>query len=59
MVAYTANHFNHTGVAANLRKYDGVALEAQVPPTADPQLSGCVLLPGQTFHRTTSWQFDY
>ncbi|KRK34610.1 aldose epimerase family protein [Loigolactobacillus bifermentans] len=59
VVAYTANHFNHTGVAANLGQYDGVALEAQVPPTADPQLSGCVLLPGQTFHRTTSWQFDY
>jgi aldose 1-epimerase len=59
VVVYTANHFNHTGVAANLGQYDGVALEAQVPPTADPTLGSCVLLPGQTFNRTTSWQFDY
>lgn len=59
VVVYTANHFNHTGVAANLGPYAGVALEAQLAPTTDPQMGSCVLLPGQQFHRTTSWHFDY
>lgn len=45
IVVYTGNHFDHSGVAANLGQYVGVALEAQVPPTADPTLPGwCWLL---------------
>ncbi|WP_262316342.1 aldose epimerase family protein [Lacticaseibacillus parakribbianus] len=59
IVVYTANHFDHTGVAANLGRYSGVALEAQFPPTADPTLNAIVLVPGAAFDATTSWTFGY
>ncbi|WP_225046806.1 aldose epimerase family protein [Lacticaseibacillus kribbianus] len=59
VVVYTANHFDHTGVAANLGRYSGVALEAQFPPTADPTLNAIVLTPGEPFEAETSWTFGY
>ena len=59
IVVYTANHFNHTGVAANIGQYDGVALEAQFPPTADKTLNAITLLPGEAFNAETSWHIEY
>ncbi|WP_179396317.1 aldose epimerase family protein [Lacticaseibacillus absianus] len=59
VVVYTANHFDHTGYARDLGRYDGVALEAQFPPSADPSLSPILLMPGEHFNAQTSWQFGY
>lgn len=59
IVVYTANHFNHSGYANNIGQYDGVALEAQLPPTDDPMLQSITLLPGERFESETSWHMDY
>lgn len=59
IIVYTANHFNHTGVAHNIGRYDGVALEAQVPPSRDPTLQAITLLPQEPFNRLVTWQFEY
>lgn len=59
IVVYTANHFNHSGVADNLGQYDGIALEAQIPPQENDHLGPFVLLPGEKFKRLIDWQFTY
>lgn len=59
IVVYTGNHFDHTGVASNIGQYDGVALEAQFPPSADPTLQAITLLPGEHFEAETSWHMDF
>ncbi|MFC6176144.1 aldose epimerase family protein [Companilactobacillus huachuanensis] len=59
VVTYTGNHFNHTGYAKNLGQYCGIALEAQIPPSATHDLSSIVLTPADTFHREVTWGFDY
>lgn len=59
VVVYTANHFNHTGVAAHLGKYDGVTLEAQFPPASGSDLSAITMMPNQQFETWTSWHFVY
>lgn len=59
IVVYTANHFKHKGYAANIGRYDGVALEAQFPPSADRRLCPITLLPGKEFNAQTSWHLDF
>lgn len=59
VVVYTANHFKHKGYAANIGRYDGVALEAQFPPSADRRLCPITLLPGREFNAQTSWHMDF
>lgn len=59
IVVYTANHFDHSGIAHHIGQYDGVALEAQVPPQEDPALTSLVLMPNEHFDRWIHWQFDY
>lgn len=59
IVVYTANHFNHTGVAKNLGQYDGVTLEAQVPPASGNDLNASILVANDDFIRSTSWKFDF
>ncbi|QFQ92837.1 aldose epimerase family protein [Lacticaseibacillus manihotivorans] len=59
IVIYTANHFDHTGVAHNIGQHAGVALEAQIPPASGLDWSAITLLPGQPYRLTTSWQFEF
>jgi aldose 1-epimerase len=59
VVVYTANHFKHKGYAANIGRYDGVALEAQFPPSADRHLRPITLMPGNEFNAHTSWHMDF
>ncbi|WP_276804446.1 aldose epimerase family protein [Lactobacillus hominis] len=59
IVVYTANHFNHTGIAKNLGQYDGVTLEAQNPPAPDSNLNASILIPDDDFMRSTTWKFDF
>lgn len=49
VVVYTANHFDGTGVAHNIKQFDGVALECQYPPVSGSDLSAITLLPGEPF----------
>lgn len=58
IVVYTGNHFNHAGTAPTIGQYDGVALEAQIPPATGHNLNSIVLMPGEHFERHTSWQFS-
>lgn len=57
IVVYTANHFNHTGVAKNIGQYDGITLEAQCPPAERTDLSEITLLPYEKFERKINWNF--
>jgi len=59
VVVYTANHFNHSGVAAHIGQYDGVALESQVPPQESTDLTPLILMPNEKFNRWIHWQFIY
>lgn len=58
VVVYTANHFNRSGIAHNIGKYDGVTLEAQFPPAEGADLTPIILMPGETFETWTTWQFN-
>lgn len=58
VVVYTANHFNHTGVASNIGQYDGVTLEAQCPPSSSTDLGEITLLPYEKFVRKICWSFE-
>lgn len=57
IVMYTANHFNHTGVANNIGQYDGITLEAQYPPAEGIDLGEITLLPYEKFERKINWNF--
>lgn len=57
LVLYTGNHFNHTKIAANIGKYDGITLEAQQPPAQNHDLGAITLLPFEKFERTINWNF--
>lgn len=57
IVIYTANHFNHTGIANNIGQYDGITLEAQCPPAEGTDLSEITLLPYEKFERKINWNF--
>ena len=57
IVTYTANHFNHTGVANNIGQYDGITLEAQCPPSENSDLGEITLLPFEKFDRKICWSF--
>lgn len=59
VVVYTANHFNHSGIAQSLGQFDGITLEAQVPPAPNSNLGAITLVPGDSFNRQTSWHFDF
>ncbi|WP_297817621.1 aldose epimerase family protein [uncultured Lactobacillus sp.] len=59
VVVYTANHFNHTGVAKNIGRYDGVTLEAQNPPVSGDDLNASLLVANDSFIRSISWTFDF
>ncbi|GAX03961.1 aldose 1-epimerase [Secundilactobacillus pentosiphilus] len=59
IVVYTGNHFDHTGIAKNLGQYNGITLEAQMPPAAGSDLTAITLLPGEQFDTWTKWQFTY
>lgn len=58
IVTYTANHFNHTGVANNIGQYDGITLEAQYPPAEGIELGKITLLPFEKFERKINWNFS-
>lgn len=58
IVTYSANHFDHTGVANNIGQYDGITLEAQCPPSATTDLGEITLLPFEKFERTICWHFE-
>ena len=58
IVIYTANHFNHTGIASNIGQYDGITLEAQCPPVEGTDLGEITLLPFEKFERKVNWQFS-
>ena len=58
IVTYTANHFNHTGVANNIGQYDGITLEAQYPPVEGIELGEITLLPFEKFERKINWNFS-
>lgn len=58
VAVYTANHFNGTGVAHNLHQHNGVTLEAQVAPPSGQDWSALTLMPGQSYHLTTTWAFS-
>ena len=55
VVVYTANHFDGTGVAHNIKQFDGVALECQYPPVSGSDLSAITLLPGEPFTLANTW----
>lgn len=57
VVVYTANHFNHTGIADNIGQYDGVTLEAQCPPASGNDLNQITLMPNEKFERSICWAF--
>ncbi|MFD1670637.1 aldose epimerase family protein [Agrilactobacillus yilanensis] len=59
LVVYTANHFDHTGVAHNIGQYAGIALETQVPPSGTTDLSAITLLPGEHWQTWTKWAFNF
>ena len=59
IVVYTANHFDHTGIAKHIGQYDGITLEAQVPPAEGSDLTAITLFPGEQFNTWTKWQFKY
>lgn len=59
VVVYTANHFDHTGIAHNIGAHNGVALEAQIAPAAGHDWSAITLLPSAPYDLETSWQFEY
>lgn len=59
VVVYTANHFNHQGVASNIGRYNGVALEAQCPPMESSDLTPIILMPGEVFRTWTNWSFEF
>lgn len=59
VVIYTANHFDHTGVAHNIGVHGGVTLETQVAPVSGQDWSAITLVPEQPYTQTTSWQFGY
>lgn len=58
IVTYTANHFNHTGIANNIGQYDGITLEAQCPPAEGINLGEITLLPYEEFERKINWNFS-
>lgn len=58
VVVYTANHFDGTGVAHNIKQFDGVALECQYPPVSGSDLSEITLLPGEPFTLANTWTFE-
>lgn len=58
VVVYTANHFDGTGVAHNIKQFDGVALECQYPPVSGSDLSAITLLPGEPFTLANTWTFE-
>lgn len=57
LVLYTGNHFNHTGIAHNIGKYDGITFETQCPPAAGNDLGQIVVMPNQEKVRTVTWHF--
>lgn len=57
VVVYTANHFNHQGIAKNIGQYNGVTLEAQCPPSRNTDLKQITLLANEKFIRKVCWQF--
>lgn len=59
VVTYTGNHFHHSGYTKNLGQYCGIALEAQIPPSATHNLTEMVLSPSDHFKRQVTWKFDY
>lgn len=58
IVTYTANHFNHTGIANNIGQYDGITLEAQCLPAEGINLGEITLLPYEKFERKINWNFS-
>ena len=58
VVVYTANHFDGTAVAHNIKQFDGVALECQYPPVSGSDLSAITLLPGEPFTLANTWTFE-
>ena len=58
VVVYTANHFDGTGVAHNIKQFDGVALECQYPPVSGSNLSAITLLPGEPFTLANTWTYE-
>lgn len=58
LVLYTGNHFNHTGIADNIGKYDGITFEAQYPPAEGSNLDQITLLPFEKFKRRVNWKFE-
>ncbi|MCG6132654.1 aldose epimerase family protein [Lacticaseibacillus rhamnosus] len=58
VVVYTANHFDGTGVAHNIKQFDGVALECQYPPVSGSDLFAITLLPGEPFTLANTWTFE-
>ncbi|MCZ9600489.1 galactose mutarotase [Lactobacillus mulieris] len=58
MVVYTANHFDGTGVAKNIDKFAGIALECQYPPVSGNDLSAITLLAGEDFYLENIWNFE-
>lgn len=59
VVVYTGNHFNNIGYTSNIRRYGGIALEAQYPPVNDAHLSDITLKPNEQYHSQTTWHFEY
>jgi len=59
VILYTANHFNHTGLTADIGQHGGITLETQSAPLANNNWSTITLVAGESFTRTTSWHFDY
>jgi aldose 1-epimerase len=59
VVIYSGNSFNHTGIAKNLGRHDGITLEAQVAPQSGCKLDPLVLLPGEKFSRRVNWKVVY
>ncbi|KRN23366.1 aldose epimerase family protein [Lacticaseibacillus camelliae] len=57
VVMYTANHFDHSGIAHNIGAHSGVALEAQIAPPSGQDWSSITLLPGEPYDLETSWRF--
>lgn len=58
VVVYTANHFNKTGIANNIDKFAGVALECQYPPVSGSDVSAITLLAGEEFYLENIWNFE-
>ncbi|MQS74834.1 galactose mutarotase [Lactobacillus halodurans] len=59
IVVYTGNHFNCTGITHNFKKYAGIALETQIPPSAENHLQSITLEPNELYLTKTSWSFKY